>query len=801
MYIVCAVLVFIGVEFIPGNSAYANIVSGTTSEYSSDKDNIIFDTLPFRFIKKDTNDLVRNAVSGLWMVSNKGITFSFNDSIVLNYKKWNVSPGNQINFSPFGILVTGLLISNDSTQISIASRQSIINQPIDISIENCSMGDLAGILNKDAALFSGLLNAKLTVSEMYKKLPAVTGTAFINQFALMKQVIGDLQITAQKRDEQTVQTTFDLKGNGNEISAHGGYFLNNALQQLDILLDIKTLQASTLQGIFKNKISIDSGYINGQVAVKGKWNQPEWKGNVNVDSVKFLIPGIGTTYSINQQKISLDYPAVNFTRFVLKDYQDDSIIVDGSVSSNSLKEYNLNLRLTSPDFIVINSPRANNSQLYGLAGTSAAINLTGTITHPVIKGNIDLNGKTDLNLVLPDKNIDKAEAGAVVRFIDKRMTGFSQTALPARERESSTQPTTTFSYNLNIGADSSASLNIILDPSTGDELRVKGKARLNASADSGKNQVLKGEYRLDSGYYELNYQFQKKRFNVMRGSAIHFNGKPTDALMNIRAVYSAITSPQELLGNEVGSVDPAIAYSFRQQIPFNVLLNLKGSLSQPAISFDIKIKEGVVISSALRKTIENKLTLLRGDVAATNKQVFALLVMDRFVGEQSADFFKGNGNSTGFSDIAKSSVSQFLSAALDEIASDLFKGINVDLNLNSYKDFIVNDGRQKKDLGVDVSKNFLNDRLSVTVGRTYGIESQDGSAKAAQQKGSRFLPDVTVNYKLSKDGKYMLRSYNKDQFEVILDGYVVETGLGFIVTMDYDKYKELFVTKNKKRGR
>ena len=212
-----------------------------------------------------------------------------------------------------------------------------------------------------------------------------------------------------------------------------------------------------------------------------------------------------------------------------------------------------------------------------------------------------------------------------------------------------------------------------------------------------------------------------------------------------------------------------------------------------------------IISEQLRKyneevkakTIENKLIQLRADRAATNKQVFALLVMDRFVGEQSTDFFKGNASSTGFSDIAKSSVSQFLSAALDELASDLFKGINVDLNLNSYKDFIVNDGRKKNDLGVEVSKNFLNDRLSVTVGRTYGIESQDGSAKAAQQKGSRFLPDVTVNYKLSKDGKYMLRSYNKDQFEVILDGYVVETGVAFIVTMDYDKYKELFMKKNK----
>ncbi|WP_301923539.1 hypothetical protein, partial [Ferruginibacter sp.] len=79
----------------------------------------------------------------------------------------------------------------------------------------------------------------------------------------------------------------------------------------------------------------------------------------------------------------------------------------------------------------------------------------------------------------------------------------------------------------------------------------------------------------------------------------------------------------------------------------------------------------------------------------------------------------------------------------------------------------------------------------------FGIEGQDASAKAAQQKGSGFLPDVTVSYKLTQDGKYMLRVYKKTQFEVILDGYVIETGVAFIFTMDYDKFRKLFGKRNK----
>jgi hypothetical protein len=252
------------------------------------------------------------------------------------------------------------------------------------------------------------------------------------------------------------------------------------------------------------------------------------------------------------------------------------------------------------------------------------------------------------------------------------------------------------------------------------------------------------------------------------------------------------------LGNEVGTVDPKLANTFKQEIPFRVILTLKGSMMKPEISFDIQLPdENVQMNSDLRTTIQNKLTQLRGDVAATNKQVFSLLLFNRFVGEQSTDFFKGSGDGGGFNNLARQSVSKFLSSALDNIASDLFRGLDVDLNLKSYKDYSSGDAQQKTDLNVAITKSFINDRISISVGKNFGIEGQDASAKAAQQKGAGFLPDVTVNYKLTQDGKYLLRAYKKTQFEVILDGYVIETGVAFVVTMDYDKFGELFKRKSK----
>jgi len=38
----------------------------------------------------------------------------------------------------------------------------------------------------------------------------------------------------------------------------------------------------------------------------------------------------------------------------------------------------------------------------------------------------------------------------------------------------------------------------------------------------------------------------------------------------------------------------------------------------------------------------------------------------------------------------------------------------------------------------------------------------------------------------------MIRVYRKDQYESVVEGQVVETGLSFILTFDYDRFRELF---------
>ena len=61
----------------------------------------------------------------------------------------------------------------------------------------------------------------------------------------------------------------------------------------------------------------------------------------------------------------------------------------------------------------------------------------------------------------------------------------------------------------------------------------------------------------------------------------------------------------------------------------------------------------------------------------------------------------------------------------------------------------------------------------------------------ANSSANNVAGNVSVNYQLSKDGRYMLRFFRNNEYEASLQGYVIETGVGFIMTVDYNTLRQL----------
>ena len=349
-------------------------------------------------------------------------------------------------------------------------------------------------------------------------------------------------------------------------------------------------------------------------------------------------------------------------------------------------------------------------------------------------------------------------------------------------------------YNLNIDINKDAKFSIIVDPTTRDELQVQGLGQLNAGVNPNGDISITGTYNLTDGSYQLNNKFLKRKFALQQGSTITLSGDPQNAEADITAIYEIKVSPYDLVANEVAE-NPDNTNLYKQKIPFQVILKIKGKVMKPTLEFDVQLKENTNgVNYDMATTIDNKLQQMRNNPSEMNKEVFALLVMGRFIGEQSKDFFAGGGDGLKADKIVKESVSKFLSDAVSQVASDLIKGVDVDINLRTVDDYTTSS--QHTDLSLGVSKKFIDDRLNVTVGKNFTVDGQDPVAKGQNNDNVQFLPDITTTYKLSKDGRYMLKAYQKSGYETIVDGYFIETGVAFTITMEFNKFKEIFKKKN-----
>ncbi|MDG2432505.1 translocation/assembly module TamB domain-containing protein, partial [Flavobacterium sp.] len=118
----------------------------------------------------------------------------------------------------------------------------------------------------------------------------------------------------------------------------------------------------------------------------------------------------------------------------------------------------------------------------------------------------------------------------------------------------------------------------------------------------------------------------------------------------------------------------------------------------------------------------------------------------------------------------------------------LISGVELNFDLNTAQDYTTGQVENKTDLSVGVSKKLLNDRLKVTVGSSFGLEGP----QQANETTNTIAGDVAVEYQLSQDGRYKLKAYRLNKYQVALQGQVIETGVAFILTLDYNKFKELF---------
>jgi translocation and assembly module TamB len=74
--------------------------------------------------------------------------------------------------------------------------------------------------------------------------------------------------------------------------------------------------------------------------------------------------------------------------------------------------------------------------------------------------------------------------------------------------------------------------------------------------------------------------------------------------------------------------------------------------------------------------------------------------------------------------------------------------------------------------------------------------------RARQNSASDITGDVTVEYKLTEDGRFRMKGFRHNQYEGAIEGQLIETGAGIVFVRDFNSWKRLFKKppKSPKRG-
>jgi translocation and assembly module TamB len=711
------------------------------------------------------------------------------DSLLLNYELWTVTPDNQITISPDALTANNFILQKGDQQLSINSAGNGNPPPLQVSFNSFRLATITGFIKADSTLIDGVMNGNVTFPNLMKQ-PVFTSDLTIHNLSMRQDTLGDVRAQVNSNGSR-YNTNISLTGRGNDASITGSFAPAGDDINLDLDLNVRSLQLNTMEGAMASAITNASGAINGSVRIEGSASKPKINGNLNFDNASFALNVLGTQFKVDNEKLSVTEDGFVFDNFTIRDSANNTLNIDGNVLTNNFINYNFNLNVTAKDFLVMNSTKKQNPLYYGKLNISADAHVAGTEVKPVVDGSLTVNDGTQLSIVIPQAEPGVEQREGIVEFVD----------MDAPENDSlfvnvdSLNKTSVMGMDItaNIEIKKEAIFNVIVDPANGDFLNVRGEAILSTGIDPSGKITLVGNYTLEEGSYQISFNFLQRKFDIVKGSTITWTGEPTTAQLNVNAVYIANTAPIDLVQQQISASNVAIRNTYLQKLPFEVHLSLTGELLKPIIDFDITLPsdKSYGVSNEIVTAVQTRLNQLRQDEGEINKQVFSLLLLGRFVGENP---FKSEAASFSAASYARQSVSKLLTEQLNQLASGLIQGVDINFDVVSTDDYTTGSLKNRTDLNVGLSKSLLNERLKVTVGNNFQLEGPQATKPTNNGIGG----NVAVDYQLSRDGRYMLRFFRRNQYEGIVDGYIIETGMSFILSGDYDRIMELIRRKKQK---
>jgi hypothetical protein len=374
--------------------------------------------------------------------------------------------------------------------------------------------------------------------------------------------------------------------------------------------------------------------------------------------------------------------------------------------------------------------------------------LQGPVDELVMRGNMNVLGKTDFTYVLVNSPL------MVTDRLDEMVTfvNFQDTAEVAGI-EKQTVPLTGMDIAMTIHIDQAVQAHVHLTPDGSNYMEVEGGGDLAFQYTPQGEMKLNGRYSLISG--ELKYEIPiipLKTFKIQNGSYLSWTGNVMNPEMNLKATERVRAS----VGSEGGAT---------RMVSFDVGIALTDRLENLGLAFTLEAPEDASVQEQLNTMSAEE----RSKLAVT------MLVTGMYMAE---------GNSTGGFNV-NNALNSFLQ---NQISNVVGQSMDVSLGMESTDR---EDGGKSTDYNFQFARRFWNNRFRIVIGGTV-------STGNATQKDETFIDNVAIEYRLDNSGTRYVKLFHEKNYESVLEGEVVETGVGVVLRKKVSNLSELFIFKKKK---
>lgn len=467
------------------------------------------------------------------------------------------------------------------------------------------------------------------------------------------------------------------------------------------------------------------------------------QGHITLDEAMLFVPMINESFALDNRSIEVRNNKVYLDKYKLTFNDKSQLTTHGTL--DLADNMRLDLRLQGDDMLLLDSKRTDQTILHGRLNADADLTLKGPARSLSVRGKVAVNGNSNLTYVVKDSPLERRnKLEGLIEFAD-----FSDTLFMARRSTVDTLSLGGMDVRLSIHIDPAMRATAILTPDESNKIYIQGGGDLNFSLPPYGQMALFGTYEVGDGY--LNYSIPpipSRRFTVQRDSRVTWSGPLLNPNIDFKAtsrISSTVTDENEA----------------SRKVNFDVSLIAKNNVDNLAILYTMDAPEDLQMRNTLAALTDEE----RG------RQAIMMLATGTYLGSK--------GSTTGGFDM-NATLSSLITSQLNNLMGE---ALGADINLG------VESGSEATGGGTNysysIAKKFYNDRINVSIG------GRVETGNAAREVNQSFINNMSVDYRLDQAGTHYLRLFHKKNYENLLDGEVVETGVGYVMRRKLNSLLEL----------